>query len=219
MKKLLTILLTTGAVTAMADSVYLEPQYTLALESGVYESATQILSTKTLTPLVYEDSLLPAGESIVINCKGNKTLLTQIGAKSYEIPVTLGTPYKIATSCSNPNALLIWSNDEYKVKSNRISEIKDKNFVVIPFNINNVTSSSAKVIGVTSDGNLTNITVNKAKYFKDAKFFGTINGISYLLQYSNDDEKFTIHAANMQKLTITDRNGQIVSTIDFPSYE
>lgn len=219
MKKLLTILLATGAVNAIAASVYLEPQYTVAIESGVYESTTQTLTTKTVTPIVYEDSMLPAGESVVISCQDNKTKLTQVGSKSYSIPVTLGTPYKIATTCGASNALLIWSSDEYKIKSDRIIEINDKNFSVIPFNINNVAGSSAKVISVTSNGSLTNVTVNKAKYFKDAKFFGTLNGISYNLQYSNDDEKYTVHAANLQKLTITDKDGQILSTIDFPSYE
>lgn len=219
MKKLLAVLLVIGAANAIADSVYLEPQYTVAIESGIYESTTQTLTTKTVTPIVYEDSVLPAGESVTFSCQDNKTKLTQVGSKSYSIPVTLGTPYKIATTCGTPNALLIWSSDEYKIKSDRITKINDKGFSVIPFNINNSANSSAKVIGVTSDGNLTNITVNKAKYFKDAKFFGTLNGISYILQYSNDDEKFTIHAANLQKLTITDKDGQILSTIDFPSYE
>jgi hypothetical protein len=218
MKKLFVLLLSLPATMVLADSVYLEPQAAIGIESANFESSTNTLSSHTVTPVVYEDRLLPAGESIVISCNKEQSKLVQVGSKTYDIPVKLGTAYQIATSCKDQSAFLFWTADEYKIKSDAIVQINDKAFKVIPFEATNNPDLDGKITGITSDGNLTNVMVNKAKYFKNANFYGTINGVSYLLQSSNNDEKFTVYAANLQKIIVTNSGGQVISTVTFPSY-
>lgn len=219
MKKILIALAATTSIHAFADKIYLEPQYTVAIESASFESSTQSYITKTLTPIVYEDRLLPAGESIVLSCKDNKTIIRKIDQQELQIQVQIASNTKQPANCTSPNLGLLWTKDEYKVKNDGIVTIDDKKFSVIPFSSTVQPSADGKIVSVTSDGNLTNVLVNKAKYFKKAQFYGTINGSSYLLQASNDDKKFTVHAANLQKLLVTDENGQVLASIDFPSYE
>lgn len=219
MKKILIVLAATTSIHAFADKIYLEPQYTVAIESASLESGTQNFTTKTLTPIVYEDRLLPAGESIVLSCEDNKPIIRKIDQQELKIPVQIANNTKQPTSCSSANLGLFWTLDEYKVKNDSIVTIDDKKFSVIPFSATIPPSADGKIVSVTSDGNLINVLVNKAKYFKKAQFYGTINGVSYLLQSSNDDKKFTVHAANLQKLLVTDENGQVLASIDFPSYE
>jgi|LauGreDrversion4_2_1035121.scaffolds.fasta_scaffold80473_2 hypothetical protein len=219
MKKILIVLAATTSIHAFADKVYLEPQYTVAIESASFESSTQNFTTKTLTPIVYEDRLLPAGESIVLSCENNKPIIRKIDQQELKIPVQLANNTKQATNCASPNLGLFWAQDEYKIKNDNIVSIDDKKFSVIPFSATIPSSADGKIVSVSSDGNLINLLVNKAKYFKKAQFYGTIDGISYLLQSSNDDKKFTVHAADLQKLLVTDENGQVLASIDFPSYE
>ena len=219
MKKILIVLAATTSIHAFADKIYLEPQYTVAIESASLESGTQNFTTKTLTPIVYEDRLLPAGESVVLSCEDNKPIIRKIDQQELKIPVQIANNTKQPASCTSANLGLFWTLDEYKVKNDNIVTIDDKKFSVIPFSSTVLPSADGKIVSVTSDGNLINVLVNKAKYFKKAQFYGTINGISYLLQASNDDKKFTVHAANLQKLLVTDANGQVLASIDFPSYE
>lgn len=219
MKKILIALTATASVHAFADKIYLEPQYTVAIESASLESGTQNYMTKTLTPIVYEDRLLPAGESVVLSCEDNKPIIRKIDQQELKIPVQIASNIKQPADCRSPSLGLFWTKDEYKVKNDGIITIDDKKFSVIPFSATIPPSLDGKIVSVTSDGNLTNVLINKVKYFKKAQFYGTINGVSYLLQASNDDKKFTVHAANLQKLLITDENGQVLASIDFPSYE
>ncbi len=214
MKKLTLAILGTLSAGVYAESIYLEPLYTVGVESAIIESTTNTITTKTVTPIVYEDSLIHAGESIVIDCS-NKPKLKQLGNYNTNIPIVIASANSLATSCNNGDIGLFWSKDEYKIKSDDVVKIDDNTFQVEPFNATQNELEKGMVIGATTNGNLTNIEVNKAKYFKKAKFYGTINNRQYLLQTSNNDELFTVHAANLTKLVITDKNGQIISTIDF----
>lgn len=216
MKKIMLCMVSLLSASVYADNLYLEPLYSVGIESGSFESSNNTLTTKTVTPIVYEDRLLNAGESIMISCIGNKSVLKQIGSSNVNIPVELANPQHITAQCTSNNLGLFWAKDEYKITSDQITKIDDKAFKPEPFNETQNDAAKGMVLAITSDDHLLNITVNKAKYFNKAKFYGTVNGRDYLLQTSNDDELFTIHAANLDKLTILDKDGSIISTIIFP---
>lgn len=219
MKKLLLLL---GAVSTMsfADSIYIDPHYTVALDSnGTIESSSNTIKTKTVTPIVYKQTVLPAGMNVTLTCKKNKATLTLIDQYETKIPVSIGNANKIEMPCDlSAVPSLMWPyDDDYKIKSENIKPINDKAFSVIPFNTNNI--GDGKITSVTTDGTLTRVTVNKSRYFDSPQFFATIGGKMYFVQATSNDTTFTIHAANVQKLLITDKSGQLISSIEFPSYE
>ena len=172
-----------------------------------------------LTPIVYKNRLLPAGKNIVINCTDKQAQIIQIESQSYEIPVQLGNSYNVPLKCTESNIASFWSNDEYKIKSESVVIIDSKAFSVVPFNAINTPAQKVQVFQIASDGNQTTLTVNKASYFNNALFFATIKGVSYRIQSNLNGDKFTLNGANFEKLLITNINGQILTTIDFPSYE
>lgn len=219
MKKLLLLL---GTISSMsfADSIYIYPHYTVALDSNAtIESTSSTIKTKTVTPIVYKQTVLPAGMNVTLTCKKNKATLTLVDQYETKIPVSIGNANKIEMPCDLSTApSLMWPyDDDYKIKSDNIKPINDKAFSVIPFNTNNI--GDGKVKGVTTDGTLTRVTVNKSRYFDSPQFFATIAGKMYFVQSTSDDNVFTVHAANIQKLLITDKTGQLISSIEFPSYE
>jgi hypothetical protein len=219
MKRIIFALLSTYASLSFADNVYLEPHYTVAIESATFESTNNTIQATTLTPIVYKKNILPSGASVTIACKNSQAKLIQLAGYSIKEPIAIGNGSKIQMPCDlNAVPSLLWSNDdEYKVKSDAVKEINAKGFNVIPFTANHL--SDGQITSVTTDGNLTNIIVNKSRYFNNPQFFATIDGKMYFIQSSNDDDTYTIHAANMQKLLVTDGSGQLLATVEFPSYE
>lgn len=219
MKKILFSLLAATSLYSYADSIYIEPHYTIALESANIESSTNMIQAKTLTPLVYKKYILPAGVNVSIQCKDNQAILRQVDQYTMKEKISIGNGNKVQIACDlNTMPDMMWSpDDEDKVKSDNVKEIDNKAFSVVPFNSNNI--GEGKVTGITTDGNLTNVTVNKSRYFDSPQFFATINGKMYFVQSTNNDDTFTVHAAHMQKLLVTDKNGQLLASIDFPSYE
>lgn len=219
MKKLL-LLLGTISTISFADSIRIYPHYTVALDSNAtIESTNSTIKTKTLTPIEYKQTVLPAGMNVTLTCKKNKAILTLIDQYNTDIPVSIGNANKIEIPCDLSTApSLMWVyDDDYKIKSNNVKPINNKAFSIVPFNTNNI--GDGKVTGVSTDGNLTRITVNKSRYFDNPQFFATIAGKMYFVQSTSDDNVFTIDAANIQKLLITDKTGQLISSIEFPSYE
>ena len=212
MKKFLMSILVLSAISAVADSIYLEPKFTVAIESGIFESGLT-LQSKTITPVVYKNSLLASGGAITLECKKGKVNLVSIDSFKTKIPVQIADNRQIATNCASLNTAVFWANDEYKIKSDNIVKLDADNLKVIPFTV----ESNSHVTGVKSDGYITLVSVDKGKYFKKALFFATINGVNYPVQYQQDDQQLTVYSAGMEKITISNANGQIIEVITFPN--
>lgn len=202
-----------------AENIYLEPQYTVAVEKIKNESATSSFYLKTITPIVYKNNYLPSGLSLKVICSGNEGLITQIESTVTEIPIALGDTIKQRVTCSPqvmPN--LIWTPvDDYKLKKIAFKPIIESDFQAVSFNMSNTGNGSIKMI--KSDGYLTQIVADKQSKYNDANFFAKINNIAYYVQSTVHDNVFTLHAANMQQLFIISKSGKILADIEFPSYE
>lgn len=211
MKKILLTTTILGMSAAVfAESTYIGENYTVALDNSTFKSG--VLNTTTLTPIVYKKQVLPAGQPVTINCKDGTSTLMQLANYDIKEKITLGNSSKIGMTCAeSASPGLFWSNDEIKVKSDAIQDINKDSFVTIPFSATN--SADGKVTKLTSNGVLTNLTVNKQKYFDGAKFYAVINGNQYYIQATNDDNVYSLAVSNFSKLIITDANGEILATV------
>lgn len=214
-KTILSIALFGLSLSAVAESTYIEKNYTVALSDSSFESG--ILQTKTLTPIMYKKYVLPANQDITFSCKDGITTLIQVANYSINETVTIGNLSKIGMTCAesiSPN--LFWTKDEIKIKSDAVQELNNEDFQTIPFNVTN--QGDGKITGLTSNGILTKVLVNKSKYFENVKFYATINGKDYYIQANNDDDDtYTLSVANFSKLITTDANGEITTTITTPN--
>lgn len=221
MKKILFTLLSITINLVSAETIYLNEHYTVALSNSTLESSTNTIQATTLSPIVYKDYYLPIGSSIIMSCNNkNKAVISKIDTYNTKIPVSIGNGSKIEFSCDNSSMPdMMWTtDDDYKIKSDNVRQISKSSFEIVPFSAKNM-SADGQITKITTDGNLTIITVNKAKYFKNAQFFADINGKMYFLQSTNNDDDFIVHGANFDKLLITDGNGQLISSLEFPNFD
>lgn len=219
MRKILAALLGIGASVSFADSVYLNEHYAVALKGASFESTTNTIQAKTLTPIVYEKYYLPSGVNVVMSCNSNnQAVVSQIDSYDVKVPVSIGNSSKIVAPCDNTTMPdMMWTgNDDYKIKSDNIKEIDKSAFSILPFTTKNV-SENGQITGASSNGQLTIISVSKARYFDNAQFFGTINGKTYFLQSTSDSDQFIISGANFDKLLVTTSSGQLITSIEFTS--
>lgn len=221
MKKICFTILLGIFMSSYAETIYLNEHYTVALDDSTFESSANIIRTKTISPIVYKDYYLPIGSLVTMSCdKNGHAIISQIDTYNTKIPVSIGNGSKIEFPCDNktmPN--MMWTtNDDYKIKSDNIKQISKSSFTIVPFTAKNMTNDG-QITGISSDGNLTIITVNNPKYFKNVQFFSEINNKVYFLQSSNSDDKFTVAGANFDKLLITDNSGQLISSVEFPTFD
>jgi hypothetical protein len=207
----------------MADDLYLEPQFLIAVESVTTKSesagttpgiASDVISVATRTPLIYADTLVPAGAMLTIDCRSPTPRLTAIDTLVTTIPLQIAGPLRETIPCDVARIGLIWTKDEFRINSNRTITIDDNLFTAKQFTTS-IQNGRGKVLSVNSDGNLTNLVVNNLKYFNQSRIIGQIQGRQYLLGYSNDERKITVFAANLDSLTIYDRLGRTQLQLSF----
>ncbi|MDD3267177.1 MAG: hypothetical protein PHC75_08395 [Burkholderiales bacterium] len=221
MKKILFAIFSSITISSYAETIYLNEHYTVALDNATLESNTNTINIKTLSPIVYKDYYLPIGTAITMSCdKNNHAIVSKIDTYNTKIPVSIGNGSKIEFPCDNKTMPdMIWvSDDDYKIKSDNVKQVSKATFSIIPFTAKNMTNDG-QITGISTDGNLTIISVNKTKYFNGAQFFADIKGKMYFLQSTNRNDKFIVHGADFDKLLITDSSGQLISSVEFPNFD